>query len=878
MSFIARQFPPVPPGNTLLDQGIHPRLFFTTNANSSGIQTTADLRAKLTNYYDTTPVVSYFDIVGSLNSIISEIEADMANAPDATRCNYYGVAHALMSQLLLAGSIGGSTKTPAQHGNRAADLLDALLIAAAPSLGDPAGPVSWVPFIYDWAYPYIAARPTLLANIQTTMQWWWDHAYAGYPTRPWAADTSKENALGMNMALAGAGDGNSAFNTAALAHIARYPTIISSATGVLGEQSTLSATAPDLGMIGSSGINYVNYEWPWWNMVAEAYRTAYTTQTRAAFYAQVTYQAIPSVFYGLLRSIRPYARNYPFNANGQEWFYNRGQYTEMDKDVVTTPGGMIAAFAALWNSQNPTIAGHAMWYQRERIGGGRNSEIGDPPTGYRIGTIWTPRLVLEDPTIAEVQPSSLATRGHFGDGRYEFRSGWDGNTTSNNQWVVRFWLAKWLTLGDGRGGHELNGHYDVMYQGPATMIRGSGAHGWAGHGAFNTIYFRDTLATLGSDFDTNYVFKLYGRVLGGSAPYSANRGNDLVDGSQSDFLDEVRERIASGTVDSNYVFGDMTRWHQSGVVGGWTNGNNPAITTLHHVHFVLFEFAAGQPIFVIKVHRYGTVGTRFEPCLVWNPSGDAITVNGTETANQPVRYTTGGAGHWRSLNSTRAIAQQDNTYGTLTYNNKNVMTVVQPALPQFVRAGGPHPVNGPFYNDPLLTSEHISQQNSFEAIDLYGQPWVHETGINGDEQKIAHHGVYHIQVQEQTTKTSGSLCYVNEVIPNSGGTPTTIENLTAKTNGWVGCAILATAGKRIFAYNETGDVTSGTFTVPTAGTYHMKIVNLAGTSRTISASGGATLTKLEDGSGSSGSSFTLHASQSQDFNLVCGANCVITIS
>lgn len=870
---------------SLISQGVHPRLWFTTSANSYGVPTTAEVRANMANFVTGSGIA---DIDGQLNTAIADCEADMANAPTVLSAQYRGPMHALLSQVLKAGALGGSTKTAQEHGDRAIALLDAWANGVGGNIGDGNWPTPGFPLIYDWAYDSLirlaSTYPTLKATCHTLMQDMmtrWDGLYAG----AWAADSSKYGCGAMMCAAASSGDGDSTHNTQCTTYLGYYTTRWISATGVLGEESRLANLGPTtFGAGAASGLNYTNYQWPGWVQASEAIRTANTTQTRSQFYDATEYSAVPGVLVFWTKSIAPYARSGGSFPGGYDWTLVRTNYSDLCMGAANPTTSMpVSAFAGIWKDVDVNIARLAMWYQRQRIGAG----FGDA-TADHISKAWVPRFVLEDPSVTETTPASygLPLSAAHGDGRYEFRSGYD-STATNSHWQVRFYASKYLVHVDGRSPHEMNGHYSIHYKGPATMIRGAGVHIWNHHGAFNTVYFRDTQFTppfhAENTGSPDFGADLAGRVITYTAPHAGNRGNDLVPNSSADFLDESRVRLSSGaSFDSDYVFADMTRFHASTVTNGWTNANNPGITLLHHVHLCVFRSTAGQPVRVVKVHRYATTSTRFEPTLIWNPSADAITVSGTESTGIAGRYVS--AGHWVTTNSSRATAVNNATYGTLTYDNKNVLTVIRPSAVTMVRAGGPDPTNGLSFYDPSSAVspstgwDSISTAYSREALDIYGQPFTQLTNSTGDTQAMAHEGRWHIQVQPTTMSTRGDICIVNEVIPNASGTPSTTAALTNLAE-FAGVAITSTSGSFIFAYGSSGDLSTGRFTVPEASTYHMKIANLSGSARTVSVSGGS-ISLLEDGSGASGNSFTVHAaSKTLDFNFVASsANTVVTVS
>jgi hypothetical protein len=640
----------------------------------------------------------------------------------------------------------------------------------------------------------------------------------------------------------------------------QYGTRVISPTGMIGCESRVTNLGPTrYGSGPQSGLNYSNYQWPCWVLHCEAVRTALGTP-KSTFYDPAEYSIVPSTLYWWVYLIRPYATTtasaYP---HGLLWSLMRTQYSQPTWTVDGLSGLLPAVFAGIWKDIEPEPAQLAMWLVRQR-------HSRQPPTGYLLGAFWTYRFICEDPTIPERGPNELKLplSAQFGDGRFEFKSGWDPDGATNTNWAVRFHMAKYLTQGNGRGPSHMNGAWEVHRKGPQTIIRGPGGHGWAGVGAFNALYFRDTQFTPFTG-DADYVLRIAGSVVTGVAPGSGNRGLDIRPGSQSDYLGEVRTRFASGPADLDYVFADMSAWYPG---PKWSNSDNPPSVVLCHDQKVLFRPASlNDPVRVVVYRRYQTVSTRFEPTFVWNPSGNAVSIDGTETAGTPVRNGSGG-GQWTYTGASRAIVVNTVSVGTPAYNGKNVLTVIRPTSRTIVKSGGPDSQGNEFQDTAQGDGgwDHTSNNWSCEAIDLYGERFSF-SAVEPGSSETAHHGRYCVQIQANPIATAGDFLVVNEV-GDSSMTPSNCEHLTG-TN-FAGVAIHGSDGKRIAVFGTAGDAASGSFIIPTAGTYKALICNLLASTCAITGGGNiASITAIE---GTGGSPFPVAGSRTVYVNIVVAAN------
>jgi len=819
----------------------HPRLLFTSNDIPA-------IRAKLTEHYGSSS--AYPDIKGSFQTAINECDQMFGTINDVTNARFYASTYALLSALLPCAGFS-SSHSPAQHGAEAGRLLQ-IWLNANTSLSDGSWPTNMIGFTYDWAFPYLSA--SLKAQACTVMKTMSTSADGIYRS-PWAADSSKICTCEAMFAAACAGDGFE--DSWANGVLSQYGSRIIGETGVIGEESRVVLVGPNYyGSGPQSGLSYSNYQWPWWVLHSEAVRTAQGI-SKQQFYDLTEYAILPSTVYWWAYLIRPYALNNSTFPNGKRWAFMRTQYGETTWDVNQPAGTLPAVFAGIWKDIEPAPAQLAMWFTRQRLSQ-------QPPTGYRIGQMWTYRFICEDPTIAELGPDdlNLPLSARFGDGRFEFKSAWDDDATTNTNWAVRFHAAKYLTLPDGRGPSHLNGSWEVHRKGPQTIIRGPGTHGWGGHGAFNQMYFRDNAFT-GFVDGTDYVLKLEGRVLSGSAPYASRRGADIVPNSQADYLGEVRTQFATASNDFDYVFADLSQWYAG---PKWTNSNNPATVLLYHDHKVLFRpTSPNAPVRVVVYRRYQTASSRYEPVFVWNPSGDAVSVDGSEIPNSPVQMGS-GFGHWTYNNASTAIAVNTVAAGAPSYNGKNVLTVVRPTGRTIIKTGGPDESGKSFQDDVNDGGwDEISSKYSCEAMDIYGQRFAQNPVSTSDVEAMSHHGRYSIQVLSNPITTAGDFLMVNEV-GDADMTPSACQHV-AGTN-FAGVAILG-SDRRIAVFGTQGDAVSGSFVIPSAGTYRCLIANVQGSACEVT--GGANIGGISAVSGGA-SPFAVFAPRTLYLTIVVNGN------
>jgi hypothetical protein len=840
-------------GNDVLHAATaHPRLLFTSDNIPA-------IRAKLTAHYGSSS--SYADVRGSFQSAINDADSNYGTISSVPNARYYAAVYAFLSQILPCPGFT-STHTPAQHGNEAGRLLQ-IWVDSGDVGGSLAGgwPEGLLGYAYDWAYPYLGS--SLKSGIVTLMKQTSATADSQY-NNPWAAGSSTDISVSMMFASAVANDGVD--DAWASAELAKFSTRVSSLTGVVGSESAVAQAGPTTYGCGlQSGLNYMNYQWPPWVQHLEAYRTA-NGISKASFYTS-SFDAVVSGLYWLVYSLRPDAVSNASYPNGFRWSLITPQYSTLYQTPASPALVLPCVFAGIYNAVNPTAARLAMWLTRQRI-----QQISYPASSIYLGQVWLHRFACEDPTISEASPSSLGLplSATFGDGRYEFKSGWDPDGSTNTNWAIRFHATRYETLNDGREPGMLVGHYEIHRKGPQTIMRGSGGHIPIWPGALNRLYFLDTtfVPPFTETGSNGFAVRMAGRSWVGQNPYASNRGNGITPGSPADYYTETRSRFASGNVDLDYLFADLTKWWPS--AAKFTDGNNPAMVTLYHDQKVLFRPTnVADPVLVVVFVRYGTTSTNYQPIYCWNPAGPSISVDGVETRNSPVRWS-GGHGNWTYTGASRAICVNTSSgAGTPAYNGKNILTVIRPTSRTIIKSGGPDENGNHFQDsDPPAPGAwaDISKTWSCEAMDYYGQRYPMVMGPTQTDETI-HHGEYFIQVQPSPIVMNGDFCLVNEV-GDAGITPASCDHVTG--SNFAGVAIRASYGNRIAVFGTAGDAASGSFVIPTAGTYKALICNVLALSCAIS--GGSNISSITAVEGGSGSPFAVPSSRTVYVNIVVSAS------
>ena len=521
-------------GGSLVSQGVHPR----TGGLSSA--TMATIRTKLINNYDST--TSYADLkeggVGTFQLFLDDLNSNFGLTANQTNALQWAHAYCLAGHLMNDSGMTSaftSTKTASQLGTEGARLAAAITSLTGVDGGFPQ---TNAPYAYDWCHAWLNSsdRATIRGAIDD-LESDCDALYSS----PFAADSNKTCSTMYAGAVAIAGDDGETWGTN---HLTEWDSVMASnSTGIIGSESTVAnlyKSAYGYGSCSSPGLAYMSYMWQYDLLAAETYRFGATTQTPSQFYDLTKYSFLPSGIYCLTYLLRPYARTTSGvgDANNLDWKLMRTQYAGTDQqdaeDAIELPP---AVFAGIWNSVETAPAQLAMWFQRQR----RTYQSASGAS--RLGRQWVYRFTMEDPTITESGPDdlSLPLSARMGDGSYWFRSAWDGDASTNANWVIKLVLPAFSVPGDGREAMNMSGAIEVHRKGAQLIWRGAGAHVPIVHGGANTLYFYNTGRTTdwnGSSSGSDpWNSTIDGRPLGWTnQPQPTSRGADIVQGGSKDYL------------------------------------------------------------------------------------------------------------------------------------------------------------------------------------------------------------------------------------------------------------------------------------------------------------------------------------------------------
>lgn len=870
----------VPPGGTLVSQNIHPRIWGLTPSNF------ATIAAKINNYYDADPIASYEILPDSFGTMLDELNSVYGSTANVTNALQYAPAYCLVGHILPFLTTGGGTgitptHTATEYGEEGARLAVAINTMTFTG-GDGNFPYRAVNATYDWCFEWLSAgERTDIGNAILQIEPSCDALYVSW----FSADSNKLCSSMFEAAVAMAGD-SGAQGTWGTAKLAEYASMWESGdTGIMGSESRVVNLFNNYGECFTSGNAYINYSWSPDTLGTESWRFANTTQTRAQFYLpNGTYAFIASGAYCMNNMLRPFARTLAngFYPNDLVWEMVRIQYTGTDQVGLNNfdPIAM-SVMGTIWNGAGDTTTGRlATWLQRNRI-------PYNYPSTYRIAGYWLPRFTMEDPSISPASPATLglplSTR--TGDGRWVFRSAWDGDSTTNVNSFVQIYLSNFSVPGDGREAGAWSGHLEMYRKGAGIMSRGPGAHIFPCHGCLNTLYFYDTTRTSPWTSGGQWQSNFNGRAnCCYNQPLPSARGADIVLDGSKDYLPTgyVRYRFSAGANTTDYLWGDRTRWYTK--TGWYTNADSPAYQTAVKSEFVNFRppAATGAARVVRREYVINTSNT-YIPTMAWNPSADSITTNGSSPTVAGFNNTLSAFGHLKYTNASTLTAESAYNLSGYTTNTKNTLTVVLPSSSTIVIAGGDDENGGectftanPGFMDGVTTPNNNA---SLEAVDFYQFRWTHGGSFNcSDPSRRLISGVYGAFIQPTSVPNGTPMdflfCYE---LDDNGSTPGTCVTLTSLTNA-IGVQWRDTDQNMIAVFGAAGeDQTTMAFTIPTAGTYQMIVSDLGGSSRTFSSSGCFTAT---DSSGDTDLTFAVDAASHTIVMtaVTSGANCAVSVN
>jgi hypothetical protein len=738
----------------------------------------------------------------------------------------YYVIHLAFAYLMLRdGALSGVTfdHSASDYGNKAADYILELITLTGGAISDDRTGQYIV--AYDWAYPFFspAERATVIDMFQD------------------ADNKSVSPSLGIfNVVqvgfkisrvmggLASLGDGID--DTWAQAKIDQFDDYFSGDTGGTKMQSFYGGIDGANGEGPSYAYNYHN---EWVLLMEEAYRTA-NGQSIASYYNTTERYHLTQVVRELMYRILPFAVS-------SAWRMDKGQYNEAGMGLDGIHRNWIQAARRYTHDAN--IAPLAEWLIDNKFGGHTTS--GD--TGFLRW--WVPGLFVfgpdSEPTASSPttlsMPSTLATY----DGRFIFRDNW----TDANASYITFEASKWFTSPY----HSVAfgpGTWQIHRRGPQVVNQGGiTGHDWGGGrnaGATNTLMFVDTtISTSGIYSDGNPSGG--GTLTNSSTPlnaYEALQGpvhrnvtypQSISDFSQNGFWDArddfsyvLADRAASR--DFDYVLVDHTRTYPSNRYSSSEVETRVSEVIRQFVYLRPATVASTDPDFLFVFDRATTTDTKFERRNIVHTVGDP-TVDGSSSAGPSRNGSTAGKTTYTGATVISA---------TNTANSSSGSTWITPLLPTsfiIVKVGGNDSAGNPWTIGPTHTTA-----GSHEYEDPYGTLWGFTKGGEVPATDKAQYvgGRYRLEIIPTTSNLVDTHLYVVEQA-NSGASQTAVTGISLTNSTYTGAQV----GDRIVVFHKTSSAaTSGTFVIPSAGTWRVLITGLsAASSRTVT--GGANVSSIQ---------------------------------
>lgn len=309
-------------------------------------------------------------------------------------------------------------------------------------------------------------------------------------------------------------------------------------------------------------------------------------------------------------------------------------------------------------------------------------------------------------------------------------------------------------------------------------------------------------------------------------------------------LTSKRTLMASGVRDVNYILADVTRGYNSDEANDGTAYNTVKVSKVVGECVVFKRSGSGSDFIVL--HDYAvTKDVKYEKYRQFVLAAEP-TIDGS-SASGPSR---GGSSHGKTTYTGATVIQVSNTtHG----NGRAFITPLLPTAFEVIKVGGPN------------ASGTSWTTNSHEFEDVYGvQAAVTNPSPSSDD--LPYCGAWRAEVWPTTKQLTDNLLHVIEANTTSQSTAT--ATATVNGSGFIGVRISNTHAV-IFSDNNT-DKTSGTFVLPTAGTYKVHISRLSGSSRTVT--GGANVSSITAVEGGGSSPFTVSSANTLYLTIVVGSD------
>ncbi len=499
----------------------------------------------------------------------------------------------------------------------------------------------------------------------------------------------------------------------------------------------------------------------------------------------------------------------------------------------------LAAHVGIFAAIDSTMAGMSQWLLTNRV---------TPPLGltssYYAGYV-LPYFILGRHDVTPVTPSTVIPlserRTHEG---YFLRTGW---TTADTEVIVA--TPRWAT-DSGAYMNRRPGSFMVWRKGIQVTESGAFGHEPAEGGTWsrNILTFPDaTLTTPASAFDTGGAARFLVDASHGAVDLVADGRQDFRGASASLLTDYLASDGGAGR-DVDYIRVDLTRSYDSTTEH---DIYNPARISSYVREFVWFRSAVPgtDPERCVILDRATTTDTKYEKRWLYHPAMTNVVTGPTVTGQSstvagPSRGLTGTGGKTTYVDAT--LVTGANVAGTMS--GSSFLTPLLPASRNVVVVGGPNSSAVSWQNTGCANSFGCagSVNDSHETEDAYG----HAMGVSGipSAQYVPFAGAWRVEVIPGTPALADTFLNVVEVA-DAGGSPSTTV-LVSGTN-----CVGARVGNRYAIFGAAATWSTGSFKLPTAGTYKVLVANFTGPTRALV--GGANITSIVTAEGATSSPFTV---------------------
>lgn len=733
-------------------------------------------------------------------------------------CASYAFVYALWDHVSGIDYTLGATETQAdtkaEWGDKAVAFLIDSVDATVPfgSDGWRADDRKMVPFAYDWVYPHLTAgQKTTIVNswksgpAGDTAAGIEDSArvqnhesnYPAYTSWNWL-DSANAGGYGfwVQAGLATLGDGIQ--DAWAQSGIDRYEWAIKGGTNSIITKET--ARSGSEGGCAQSIAYCYSYTYPRIIPVEFAWRTA-NGISKADQYAAASA--------GWIRGITPYAVRIlrPKRPSGTAVNYRWAQEPHSNYDMDSDASG--AFFWWLGHSRielqgvDDDAADMAAWFLANRT----NESVSGIGEKYWVFTRFLgAKNTGRSPTTVGLTPDAS-----FDEGKWHWRTGF----ASESDAFVQVYAHRFMGSTQGP-----TGAFAIDYNGPAMPLGHAYNHdldSTMGGGYNNALVFVDPSRTT---LETgNYEYDDYGDVRNYQVSSAVQ---EMTAGSTADFIDLSTVKYRTTAQDSDgigYLSLDLARAYNGTTINdGQGNANKvsayerkivyvpPAVVGTDPLRMFLFDFAT-------------SVSTTFQKRQNFVVAGDP-TIDGTESTG-PSRAN-GTTNKLQYANATTISYTQTDAGSTAVWISPlapSGRTVVQVAYRQ---------------GTDLEDNYGITSHSSFSASSVSAT--------------LRYVGRYRVEIIPTVSQTTDHFATAIEVAPSASASQTTTEAITGTS----------TVGGRIgsvVAVHRTSVGSTGTFILPTAGTYTVYVAGLtASSSRTFTP--GSSVNVNSQGAGNAASATT----------------------